>query len=1097
MNNINTTLRATALGAWLSAAAGIVAAQPPAAAVPATMGTFSLNIAAQAVGDALNAFAAQTGLQVVLYSDQLGGARAPAVVGEYTPDDALSRILAATSLKARFIDERTVAILAASAGGEAPTVEEGRAGADRTRASTLGLALARSGAAGTTNTGDEAQAPAGPGSNAQSAEDSRQDQKGIPEMLVKGQRSLNADIRRSEDDAQPYVVYEAGEIQRSMAGNLEQFLKTRLPMNTVGETNSQDAGGQFGNQSTVNLRGLGANQTLILLNGRRLPGIFNGVTGAFNQPDINGIPVDAVERIEVLPSTASGIYGGGATGGSVNIILKREYSGITIKASYGNTFDSDAGQRRLEASAGFSLEDGKTNVMLIASYADSNPLLVGERDFARRGRALLYENDRAQLFSTSPPRGATTNIASLSGGPLRLDNGTVDGISLGFNHTFVPYGYAGLASDGGAALIANAGNLNLDLPDDLTGRQQTLLNSPTIESAALNLRREFGASVEAFVDLSIYNNEGRGRNAGVPGLLTLFGSSPANPFLDPVRIVFPTPGLGFDVNSFSETRQAAAGVIVRLPRRWSLQGDVNWSRARLEYDSVSPAINSAGNAALQAGTLDVLRDLNAYPLDFSPYLLPAPNFFFGPVDTQLRSTALRLAGPLARLPAGPLTLSVLLERREEEVQRSFIDTISPSSGEFVDPLYYPSRAQTVRSLYMETLVPLVSADAQIPLVHELQLQVSARHDEYQTVTVPDDVLQVPSRDGPFQAVERATNEVSSTDFTLGLRYTPLPGLLLRASYGTGFLPPSIEQVFRIEDPNGFVLVLDPKRGGAFTYLDPLLTYRGGNPNLKPEQSESFSAGAVLTPAAVPGLRLAVDYTRIRKSDEIGALSFQQVIDNEDALPGRVGRGPLSMDDELLGYTAGEITSFDFTMANLSNTEVEAWDVQIDYAWEMAVGTFSAYAVGTYQPSFKRQLLESSPVVQIGGFSGDSALKLRVNGGLTLDRGPWSLGWSFQYYDDYIAYPGDASTATMTRIRNGQGSDTIPSQIYHDLFARYRFDAAAATAGGLLADMELTLGVQNVFDTSPPILATTGAFGGYSVYGDPRLRAYSVAVVKRF
>src|SRR5690606_34810404 len=133
------------------------------------------------------------------------------------------------------------------------------------------------------------------------------DDKGIPEMLVSGQRSLNADIPRSQDGVQPYVIFDEEQIERSMAANLGDFLIARLPMNTETTAASQKSGfgtEHFANSSSINLRGLGANQTLILVNGRRIPGlnsIFFG--GSFKQSDINGIALSSVKRIEVLPST--------------------------------------------------------------------------------------------------------------------------------------------------------------------------------------------------------------------------------------------------------------------------------------------------------------------------------------------------------------------------------------------------------------------------------------------------------------------------------------------------------------------------------------------------------------------------------------------------------------------------------------------------------------------------------------------------------------------------------------------------------------------------------------------------------------------------
>jgi len=158
---------------------------------------------------------------------------------------------------------------------------------------------------------------------------------------VSGQRAQpfangNMDISRTINDAQPYYVFEAKTIDTSGATNVEDFLKQRLTMNTVANTNGQMAGvdGTSGNTSSINLRGLGIDKTLILVNGRRMPGVsLFDTTLPAAQPDLNGIPVNAIDRIEVLPSSASGIYGGSAIGDVVNVVLKKDYAGGEIRAS--------------------------------------------------------------------------------------------------------------------------------------------------------------------------------------------------------------------------------------------------------------------------------------------------------------------------------------------------------------------------------------------------------------------------------------------------------------------------------------------------------------------------------------------------------------------------------------------------------------------------------------------------------------------------------------------------------------------------------------------------------------------------------------------
>src|SRR5690606_7134354 len=216
--------------------------------------------------------------------------------------------------------------------------------------------------------------------------------------------------------------------------------------------------------------------------------------------DINGIPLAAIERIEVLPSTASGIYGGGATGGVVNIVMKTDYAGVEVRAAYDSAFDTDAGHRRLEMSAGFSLEGGRTHAMLTAHRADSRFLLTGDRDFAQRGRALLMAHNPNPFDIWDPPYSTATNISSLDG-DLVLDDGT----PLGAAFATVPAGYAGADADGGAALLAMAGQYSLGIGDH---RRQSLMAGPVTESVALAARRDFTPWLEMFLDSGWTSNEG-------------------------------------------------------------------------------------------------------------------------------------------------------------------------------------------------------------------------------------------------------------------------------------------------------------------------------------------------------------------------------------------------------------------------------------------------------------------------------------------------------------------------------------------------------------------------------------------------------------
>lgn len=1036
-----------------------------------------LNLPAQSLSEALHSLGNQTNINVLFDPEAVKDRQVPAIRGVSTVDEALPRLLDGSGLTYRYIDAHTVTLVPAAANGGAKKVEAAPAAMRLTQA-------------GPERASAQEQAAA----KDQQTEEASQ-QQGTPEILVKGSRTLNTDIKRSEDAPQPYVVFSGEEIARSQALNLEEFLRTRLPMNTTAGVLGQSSTGINNSNSSINLRGLGSNQTLILIDGRRLPAVSSGLNPL--QPDLNGVPLSAVERVEVLPSTASGIYGGSATGGVVNVVLKRDYQGFDVKASYANTFDSDAGNIRLDGRASFSLEGGRTQITISGSRSAANILTIGDRDFSARGIQLQVRNNRAAIYNTAlPPLGATVNIRSANGTPLVLDNGT----ALNSNVTSLPLGYAGYASDGGLGLLRNAGSYNLAPPSGVNGKDRGLIAAPEMRSATINVRREFGPRISAFVDFSTLGDRGTSAfAASVPNsVMNLPAGALNNPFRQAINVRFPTPGLSFENRSTTTTLRGTGGLIARLSHDWTAEVDYGWSRSRFESVGTSSIVDSGAQPSLNtysAGSngrpaLNALQEGNTFPIDFTPYLLPTPNSFGGPYDTTLKDATVRASGPIARLPGGPLNLSMLVERRQEAAEGGFLSSLSSISRTY-SYSYYPRRTQAADSFYLEARAPLISSSNALPLARELEFQASARRDSYKTRSVPGALFtatrEVP--DGPF---DYSTSRVHSTDYMLGLRFAPIEDLTLRASIGTGFLPPSITQISPDEQEfDGSIGIIDPKRGFEDMYAGlPFVFIQRGSPDLKPEESRSHSFGVIFTPRFLKGLRLSADYTQISKVDEIQSPSLQFLLDNEDAFPDRIRRGP-NLDTDQPGW-AGPVNYFNAAFINIARSKVQAYDFQADYTMDSErSGGFHFYAIATWEPHYRNQLLPGQAFVDRVGFTG-GPLEWRGNAGIDWNKGPLAVSWNAQFYDDYLVYSYTASTSAAALAVLNQGSSRIARQLYHDVIATYRFDA------GFLADTELSFGIQNLFDTSPPILAVTDpAAAGYSTYGDPRMRRYSVSVRRSF
>ena len=1046
---------------------------------------YELDIPQLSLDEALKSLARQVDVQLLFPFDLVRTLNANPVKGRYTLAQALEILLEDTGLAGDLTGSGVITISRVTS----VSAPEARVGDTMKTTSKAGLVAI---VAGTLAGGVNAQEPTEDEQELdKSRENNERNTRGqIETIVVVGSR--NAGIRRYEDDAQPYVIFESSEIETSFSTNIEDFLKTNLPQNATEATFSQNGNDFSGNRSQINLRGLGSDQTLILVNGRRLPGIVT-TGGDFDQGDINGIPLSSVERIEVLPATAAGIYGGGATGGAINIITKRDYAGYELSIGYENTFDGDMSQRRIGASAGFDLEGGRANIFFSGSYSESDPLRIGEREFGDKGRALQFANNPdAFLASRVPQLGFTTNIRNRVGENLILD----DGADLGSPITYVPVGYAGVASDGGAALVENAGQHNLNLADDVRGALGSLLNNPRIASLTLNTRREFTSKLELFWDTSYYRNQGRdfATNIGA-NAATLDADAPNNPFTTDVRVRYPIVGVSPERISESELVSTMAGAVVTLSDNWSGQLEYGWSRSRTETRDPSPSIMNV-TPQVSAGEIDVMRDLNEFPINWAPFTFAGYSEVLGPSDIVLSNISARVSGPIFELPGGSVMMSGLLERRETEAKDSFLDR-RDSSGNSIT-LFNAAREQNANSIYLETVVPFVGKLNAKPGIETLELQFAARYDDYTTTTIsPFTTTILSSRDDPTPDLPTQEVEASSTDFTIGLRYSPKSDVLLRASYGTGFLPPSIQQLLPFE--NSIPLVLnDPKREGVPSLTNPISWNLLGNADLSPEDSESLSIGFVFTPSFAPGLRFSADYIRIDKTDEIvQALNIFNIFDFEEQFPGRISRAPLTPEDAALGYTGGEVIALDTSFVNVAESLVEAYDFQLDYSIASdRMGIFNFRLVATHQTSLANQILPDADAVDSVGFSG-GPLETRGNLRITWENGPLTVGWNAQYFDSYLVYSATASDAARESAILSQGDTSIPSQTYHDLFLKYDLEESQRFRPNFFSDTEIRVGVQNVLDESPPIIASTISSQGYSFYGDPRLRRFSLEVRTRF
>lgn len=915
----------------------------------------------------------------------------------------------------------------------------------------------------------------------------------ISEVLVLGRRTQNADIRRTENDIQPYTIMDPRDLTVAAQDNVDQYLRERLPTNGQVISPSQNVGYTGAPNSAIDLRGVGLQRTLVLVDGRRLPSLPSRRSG-LEQSDLNAIPLGAIERIETLTATAGGIHGPTAIGGVVNLVLKRDYRGADLTVVSGLSSRGDAGHARIEARLGFTPDGGRTDVMLAASYSAAQKLTVGQRDYARRSLEWQARNSPAAFLLQQRPVNAITVRSSL-GEPLRLD-AAYGGTVLNGSYTFLPLDFQGTAQEKAAVLVANAGRLPTEPTVGMAGDDTSLVSSPKTYSVLFSVRRRIGDRVEAFVDGFDLHDEGRASTPRAPGFRAVsHANATGNLFANSVYFYFPLPDLVDRKAVTVDVRRLTAGLIAPLPGRWQASVDYTVGRSLLEIRQEGMIMTSGVGNALWNGFAGAGGQAPVVPLGDYANLQSAVMAYAVPsgdhsrLNTQFSNGVVRAAGPVITLPGGPLTATLLGEvRRERMPETEFVST--GEGGTHRSPT--PDRVQRVRSGYVELRAPLLPRDSRLAPIRGLELQLALRRDAVRT-TFPDTLLT------GVITYARATVRHQADVFTLGARAFPTDWLMLRASTATGESPPDMTHLQEITilatNPLGNPYT-DPKRGGRTILADgPYRWGRSGWHDIGPEKGLTRSVGMVLNPSGRGGPRLSIDASRVEIRGEIGmsGLDPQQVIDAEARYPGRVIREPLSAADAALGHTAGRIIVLYSGLANVGRTVAETVDFQLDWTLPRILdGETRLYGAATWQPTLRTRRRPGLPWLDRLGYR-DGPLEWRGNAGAQWERGPLLVDLNLQYQGRSSPLYSPVSTVIVQHAAYNQARSYIPSRIYLDLAARRRFDFSGSH---VLRSLDARFAVQNLLDTTPPIVADATQMG-YDYRGDPRRRRFELRLSGHF
>jgi len=832
----------------------------------------------------------------------------------------------------------------------------------------------------------------------------------VGEVVVTGSRIKRADIT----GVGPATVVTEEAIARTGVANVETLLQ-RLPAsagNAGGQTNAYWTGNGYGT-AQVNLRGMGINRTLVLLNGRR---VVYGGTGANSAVDLNTIPAALIGRIDVLKDGASAIYGADAVAGVVNIITRNDFEGVQVTGKYGVTDEGDGEEFTGDLLWGLRGERGGFTAAV--NYQKTKPVNMADREPCGLGEV------GGQLVCVGS--------ASTIGGRAVLPNGQ----QINFNQT-------------------PGGNGNFFEP--YSAAKHNFNSNPFLNAVSALERISVGVfgdydltdDVEMFGEFMFTNRQSD--QIATPGTLrnlVIPAANRTNPTGQQItliqrRLAEPGPRQFFQE---TDTWRIVGGLRGKFGGDWTWEAAANWGKTTGVDGSTNVAnlqrVAETLAACLPGATGSAPCGDYLGAGDLTPQVL---NYILATTrDTggnEQKSATADVTGTLFQLPAGPLAVAAGAVYREEVGYRNpdALTVLGVANTNQQQPIR--GRVKT-KEAYAELSAPLL---ADMPMVERLELNGAVRYSDYNLFG-------------------------DNWTYKLGLDWTVIDGLRLRATYGTGFRIPSVPELFggvsegnltttdpcsRYSTSTNATLVANCRASGVpagYVQLgNTVLTTVGGNQNLKPEKSENLTLGVVFQPTFVPGLSVTVDYFDIQIDDAIRNIpgSTKLAVCYASANLSHPFCSPTQFRRSAL---TGEVNFLSSQPTNAGKETMKGVDFGVRYGFDVRGLRADLDWNTTYLGKYEVIPFEgAAPIIfdgRIGGGNGGYP-HWRSNAALTVSDTNWNVTWSVQMIGkakDFNAAP----TAIGSRT---------PNVFYHFAQASYRINEKASVA----------VGVDNVFDKDAPFI----------------------------
>jgi iron complex outermembrane recepter protein len=769
-----------------------------------------------------------------------------------------------------------------------------------------------------------------------------------PEKLaafeVTGSRIKRMDV----EGPSPVIAISRQEIELTGFQTVGDLIRN-LPFSNGTSVDPQFGSGFATGATSLNLRGLGSNNSLILVNGRRAaPYGFPGGSGFTSLFDFNSIPLASIESVEILKDGASAIYGSDAVAGVVNIKLRENYNGFSASVMYGNTFDTDSSLRNFNLT--FGSNTGKTSILLTADWQTRNAIFLNDRDNSRTadGRRFGGQDGRS---ATGFPGAVNVPVRDAAG--RTPPAGTITGTNISPQGNLLANPRPGDFATGVSLYDFNP--------------QVTMIPEYTYKGVYGRARHEINHNFYAFAEFSLRQNNTHYEQAATPVTAT---SEQGNATNGGLRLPFNNPfnPFGVDIDSFSfrlvplgrRTRDLESTTSRYLGGLGGNVGITDWTFQGAMLYAQNVTTGNEGNQATDAALQRLLNNTSTATA-LNPFGPSAP----GVVEslrtslnrksvTDVRSSDLQATGTVFTLPAGNVGMAVGAEYRKESIKDK-PDAFAATGG--VVGLGGSSGVTGYRD------VQAFYAELSIPLLRSLEAQLAGRHERYSDFGKSDKPK-------------------------IGVKWRPAQWLVLRGAFGQSFRAPDLTQLFTSQSISFSSQPLkDPLRPN-----DPVNQIRqisGGNPLLQPEETNSYYAGMLIEVPRIKGLEFSLDFWRFMRTDEISTNSLNFILSQETATPtGLVVRNAPTGDG-----LPGTINAVNLAFVNISKTRTEGIDAAVRYTMNTReLGKFVFNAAVTHTHRYMFNFVE---FIRTNGFP-----QLRGSASVQWTRGNWGASIHGNYLDGY-------------------------------------------------------------------------------------------------